>query len=92
VAQHGPDNTLIQCNGFDSSKTEISPMTRRRFHRDNDVDIQADELSRDFGDARGASVRPAILDSDGSIAPMQMMAASANLPAEHFVDYSLVYL
>jgi hypothetical protein len=26
-----------------------------------------------------------------SIAPMQMMAASANLPAEHFVDYSLVY-
>jgi hypothetical protein len=26
-----------------------------------------------------------------AIAPMQMMAASANLPAEHFVDYSLVY-
>jgi len=26
-----------------------------------------------------------------SIAPMQMIAASANLPAEHFVDYSLVY-
>jgi hypothetical protein len=26
-----------------------------------------------------------------SIAPIQMMAASANLPAEHFVDYSLVY-
>jgi hypothetical protein len=25
------------------------------------------------------------------IAPMQMMAASANLPTEHFVDYSLVY-
>ena len=26
-----------------------------------------------------------------SIAPTQMMAVSANLPAEHFVDYSLVY-
>ncbi len=26
-----------------------------------------------------------------AISPMQMMAASAHLPAEHFVDYSLVY-
>jgi hypothetical protein len=23
--------------------------------------------------------------------PMQMMTGSANLPSEHFVDYSLVY-
>jgi hypothetical protein len=26
-----------------------------------------------------------------SIAPTQMMAASPNLPSEHFVDYSLVF-
>jgi hypothetical protein len=26
-----------------------------------------------------------------STAPMQMMAASVSLPAEHFVDFSLVY-
>jgi hypothetical protein len=26
-----------------------------------------------------------------SIAPMQMMAVSANLPAEHFVDYSVIF-
>lgn len=26
-----------------------------------------------------------------SIAPMEMMAASANLTAEHFVDYSLIF-
>jgi hypothetical protein len=26
-----------------------------------------------------------------SIAPMQMMAASANLPVEHFVDYSVIF-
>jgi hypothetical protein len=29
--------------------------------------------------------------SSASIAPMQIMAASTNLPTEHFVDYSLVY-
>ena len=29
--------------------------------------------------------------SSASIAPMQIMAASINLPTEHFVDYSLVY-
>ena len=26
-----------------------------------------------------------------STTPMQMMATSANLPAEHFVDYSLIF-
>jgi hypothetical protein len=35
--------------------------------------------------------RVALPASTVSIAPMQMMAASPNLPAEHFVDYSLVY-
>jgi hypothetical protein len=29
--------------------------------------------------------------STASIAPMQMMAASANLPAEQFVDYSVIF-
>jgi hypothetical protein len=29
--------------------------------------------------------------SSVSIAPMQMMAVSANLPAEHFVDYSVIF-
>jgi hypothetical protein len=32
---------------------------------------------------------PAI--TTATIAPMQMMTASPNLPAQHFVDYSLVY-
>jgi hypothetical protein len=26
-----------------------------------------------------------------SISPMQIMAASANLPTQHFVDYSLIF-
>jgi hypothetical protein len=29
--------------------------------------------------------------SYAAIAPLQMMAASGTLPAEHFADYSLVY-
>ena len=29
--------------------------------------------------------------SSASIAPLQMMASSSNLPTEHFVDYSLVF-
>jgi hypothetical protein len=33
--------------------------------RDNDVDLKADKLGRDFGDALGPSLRPAILDRDG---------------------------
>jgi ABC transporter substrate binding protein len=28
MATHAPDNTLAPCNGYDSSKTEIGPMTR----------------------------------------------------------------
>jgi hypothetical protein len=37
------------------------------------------------------NVRVAPPTSTVSIAPMQMMAASANLPAEHFVDYSVIF-
>ena len=29
--------------------------------------------------------------SSAGIAPFEMMVGSANLPSEHFVDYSLVY-
>jgi hypothetical protein len=29
--------------------------------------------------------------TSASISPMQIMAVSANLPTEHYVDYSLVY-
>jgi hypothetical protein len=29
--------------------------------------------------------------SSHTIEPMKMMARSANLPTEHFVDYSLIY-
>ena len=34
--------------------------------RDNDIDLQPDELGRDLGVALGASLRPAILDRDGA--------------------------
>ena len=37
------------------------------------------------------NARVAVPASADSIAPMQMMAASPNLPSEHFVDYSLVF-
>ena len=33
---------------------------------DNDIDFQPNELSRDLGGARAASLRPAILDRDGA--------------------------
>jgi hypothetical protein len=33
---------------------------------------------------------PVMISSDG-IEPMKMMVGSANLPTEHFVDYSLIY-
>ena len=29
--------------------------------------------------------------SSASIAPLQMMAGSSNLPTDHFVDYSVVF-
>ena len=34
--------------------------------RDNDIDLQPDELGRDLGEALAASLRPAILDRDGA--------------------------
>ena len=34
--------------------------------RDNDIDLEPDELGRDLGEALGASLRPAILDRDGA--------------------------
>ncbi len=36
-------------------------------------------------------VAPPTMMSSTGIEPMKMMAGSANLPSEHFVDYSLVY-
>ena len=49
------------------------PRFVRRLHcyyggsiRDNDVDLKADELGRDLGDALRASLIPAILDRDGA--------------------------
>jgi uncharacterized membrane protein YhhN len=38
-----------------------------------------------------ARVAPPIIMSSYTIEPMKMMAGSANLPTEHFVDYSLIY-
>lgn len=37
----------------------------RRSGRDNDVNLQPNELSRYFGEALAAPLRPAILDRDG---------------------------
>ena len=37
-----------------------------RFPRDNDIDLEPDELGRDLGEALAASLRPAILDRDGA--------------------------
>jgi hypothetical protein len=34
--------------------------------RDNDIDLEPDELGRDLGEALVAALRPAILDSDGA--------------------------
>ena len=34
--------------------------------RDDDIDLEADELGRDLGVALGAALRPAILDRDGA--------------------------
>ena len=34
--------------------------------RDNDIDLEPDELGRDLGEALAASLRPAILDRDGA--------------------------
>src|SRR5262249_62387285 len=33
-------------------------------HRDNDIDLEPDELGHDFGEALAAPLRPAILDHD----------------------------
>ena len=38
----------------------------RPSHRDNDIDLEPDELGGDFGEAFAASLRPAILDRDGA--------------------------
>src|SRR6516165_12320902 len=35
-------------------------------HRDDDIDLQPDELGRDLGEALVASLRPANLDRDGA--------------------------
>jgi hypothetical protein len=38
-----------------------------------------------------ARVAPPMMISSHGIEPMKMMVGSANLPTEHFVDYSLIY-
>ena len=38
----------------------------RGSRRDNDIDLEPDELGRDLGEALAASLRPAILDRDGA--------------------------
>jgi hypothetical protein len=38
-----------------------------------------------------ARVASPMMTSSQTIEPMKMMAGSANLPTEHFVDYSLIY-
>ena len=38
-----------------------------------------------------ARVAAPVAMSGHTIEPMKMMAGSANLPSEHFVDYSLIY-
>jgi hypothetical protein len=38
----------------------------RRTHRDNDMDLEVDELGRDLGVALAASLCPAKLDRDGA--------------------------
>ena len=38
-----------------------------------------------------ARVAPPMMMSSHTIEPMKMMVGSANLPTEHFVDYSLIY-
>ena len=47
----------------------MSPALPRRLRgsrRDNDIDLEPDELGRDLGEALAASLRPAILDRDGA--------------------------
>jgi hypothetical protein len=40
--------------------------SRRSPHCDDDIDLKADELGRDFGEAFGVSFRRAILNRNGS--------------------------
>ena len=44
-----------------------------------------------FGWMASTTARVAQPASSAGIDPMQIMTGSANLPTEHFVDYSLVY-
>ena len=48
---------------------------------DNDIDLEPDELGRDFGVALGATLRPAVLDGDvATPRPTQNRAVAAGKP------------
>ena len=42
------------------------PRGHRGSRRDDDIDLEPDELGRDLGEALDAALRPAILDRDGA--------------------------
>ena len=44
----------------------FAAIDRRGPARDDDIDLEPDELGRDLGEALAASLRPAILDRDGA--------------------------
>ena len=50
-------------------------------------------LAVGFGALIASTTRQVAAPSDriDALKPMKMMAGSANLPSEHFVDYSLIY-
>jgi hypothetical protein len=53
-------------NNRDNRRRVLSSHDCGSRRRDDDIDLAPDELSRDLGEALGASLRPAILDRDGT--------------------------
>ena len=60
------------------------PRGLRGSRRDNDIDLEPDELGRDLGEALAASLRPAILDRDGAALDPAEFAQSLHKSGDPF--------
>src|ERR1700730_2494241 len=54
--------------------------------RDDDINLEPDELGRDFGEALVASLRPAILDRDGATLDPTEFAQSLHKSSDPFAS------
>ena len=64
--QAAADRVDRQCKDDGDDRCRLLYCGDGGFRRDDDVDLQPDELGRDLGVALGAALRPAILDRDGA--------------------------